>query len=399
MNFVWQMVPRYHPQISIWDILWCMLAHTSERPPIVKGLELEGKEDRLFWLNSATSGLNVMLKALKLPHGSGVGVPVYTCVSVFEAIASAGLRCVFLDIDPETFSLDLESLRHKREKMAALVMIHTFGFPGDVAAVKRILDGRPIIEDCSHAFGSTHQGRPVGLCGVAGIFSFNCHKPFSASGGGLLVVNDRLSVSHVQSVLHKVPGPKRWPGLKPTFKQVIKTVLYRPPWYGLAIAAGFLNLRRDGALQAKVKIESMSQLNRALLQSNLMSLESRWAKQRAWAREISELAGNPVPACRFVCAGESWNGYLWPLLLTTPAQREASLDYFHKHKVDAFVLWSECLRTASRFGYQTSECPRFEDAFQRLFMLPCYAELTDSQRKHMRWVVQTWRNKIFGVAG
>jgi len=108
------------------------------------------------------------------------------------------------------------------------------------------------------------------------------------------------------------------------------------------------------------------------------------------ARRLLELTGNLPPAYHFVNAGLSWNGYIWPVLLDSPAQRESSLDYFHKHNVDAFVLWSEALYTACRFGYQAGMCPIFEDAFRRLFMLPCYAELTDKQRNRILEVVQSW---------
>lgn len=391
MNFAWQLVPRYHPQISIWDVLCAMVGREKELLLPLQGLELEKEESHLFWLNSATAGLNVMLRALNLPAGSGVGVPIYTCVAVFEAVAAAGLRCVFVDIDPENFSFDLDSLRRKRKEMATAVMIHTFGFPGNITAIKEVLGDRPIIEDCSHALGSTDSGQQVGLRGAAGVFSFNCNKPLSAGGGGLLIINSRQYVASVKKVLQQALELRRLSRSKLVANRILKVVLYRRPWYGLAVAAGMLGLRRDGVLQAQVDVEPASRFDKNLLRRNLKRLKFRWDKQRAWACEITELAGNLLPAYRFVSAGELWNGYIWPVLLHTHSQRETSLDYFHKRNVDAFVLWPECLRTASRFGYQDGECPRLEDALQRLLMLPCYAELTNSQRRRIREAIRTWR--------
>ena len=117
-------------------------------------------------------------------------MPIYNCVTVFEAVRMVGLRCVFIDIDPATFGFDLDDLARRRDEVSAAILVHTFGYPGDFDAVSGILPGRPIIEDCSHALGSRYDGGQVGFRGVASVFSFNFQKPISAGGGGWLVVND-----------------------------------------------------------------------------------------------------------------------------------------------------------------------------------------------------------------
>jgi dTDP-4-amino-4,6-dideoxygalactose transaminase len=305
---------------------------------------------------------------------------------------------VFVDIDPKTFSFDLESLQQKSKEIAALVIIHTFGFLGDIVTVKKILGDKPIIEDCAHALGSTDMKHQVGSHSVAKIFSFNCHKPISVGGGGLLIVNEDQYIPRVRNLLQHTTSPKRWPVLTHLLKQILKVMLYRHPWYGLAVTGRLLNLRRDGLLQTQVMIKPMSKFNQCLLRRRIRSMESRWVIQRACAGEILEILGKNVePVCRYIEAGDSWNGYLFPILLATHGQREASLNYFHKNKVDAFVLWAECLRTVRQFGYQPGECPHLEDVLERLLILPCYAELTNYQRRCLRNAIRIWHEKFIGA--
>jgi len=310
-----------------------------------------------------------------------VGVPVYACVTVFEAVAAAGLRCVFVDLAPDTFGYDFDSLGRHRDEMAAAVVVHTFGFPGDVPAVGDILGGRPVIEDCAQALGTRRGGRSVGLEGVASIFSFNYHKPVSAGGGGLLAANDPAVAARARDLLAGAPTARA--GVAGALKRIATATLYRRPWYGLMTASGLVKLRRDGALGAHVDVELMAGLDEALTRIGLDRMQARLTRRRAWARQLADALPGRMPLGRFAEIGDDWNAYLAPVLLPSHADREAALDAFHARGVDAFILWPECLRTAARFGCQAGQCPRLADALERLLILPCYAELTRRRRERI----------------
>ena len=388
------MIPRYHPQITLYDIIYSLRQKNQKLPLDVKNLGLPVQENSVFWLNSATSALYVALKALNLPPDSGIGVPIYSCVTVFQAIASAGMKCVFLDVKPDDFTLDTESLRQQQHLLSAVIIIHTFGFPSPFDEIRKIMGQRPIIEDCAHALGSQRESIPLGLAGSAAVYSFNTHKPISANGGGLLIVNDKQYINSVRAVLQQQMAPIKSAGLNQFLKPWLKVILYRSPWYGLLVALKLLDLRRDSGPIDRVRVEPMSVFQQRLLARLIKSIPLRWKRQRDWASELAEMVGKPEPVRHYVAHGEMWNGYLWPILLASSLQRELSLEFLHRAGVDAFVLWPDCFKKAARFGYKPGLCPQFEKVFPKLLFLPCYAELTRTQKNLMRHAIPRWQKQI-----
>src|SRR5262245_13148664 len=121
-----------------------------------------------------------ILKALDLPHGSEIVLPALTFWVVPELARAAGLKVVFADIDPATFSLDPAALeRAVTPNTRAVVPTHLYGLPCDmdaiIATAKR--HNLTVIEDCAHALGATYDANPVGTFGEAGFFSFQTLKP------------------------------------------------------------------------------------------------------------------------------------------------------------------------------------------------------------------------------
>src|SRR5438093_13646005 len=96
-----------------------------------------------------------LLRALRASGCSRVGVPIFTHPVVWQTIAQAGMRPVFLDADPVTLGLSLADLRRKRDRIDCLILIHAFGYPADFDAVAGIIEGKPSLDDCPHALGST----------------------------------------------------------------------------------------------------------------------------------------------------------------------------------------------------------------------------------------------------
>jgi dTDP-4-amino-4,6-dideoxygalactose transaminase len=390
MTAPWKLIPRYHPQFSPLDIFCSLVSKRSNILPPSQELYFLSDNDNTFWLNGATTALSIMLKALDLPAGSGIGVPVYTCVAVFEAIASAGLRCVFIDIDPETFGFDIKSLKSRREQFAAVIMVHTFGFAGDIKAIKEVVGDMPIIEDCSHALYCFRNNQHVGLQGIAGVFSFNINKPLSAGGGGLLIVNNPAYIPSVKKILEHVSNECIFTQIKNAVKLLVKSSVFRAPWYGLLAKMGFIDLYREGLRHIEVHTKLMTRWNRMLMIRVLNRSRNAWDRRKAIGHELAAMVCNKQQGHVFAAENTSWNGYLLPLLLRDSVQRKTSLNYFHQHNVDAFVLWSECFDVAGSFGYRRGECPHFEYAFDRILMLPCYAELTSEQLARLKASVTEW---------
>jgi perosamine synthetase len=151
-----------------------------------------------------------ILKALDLPRGSEIVVPALTFWVVPELARAAGLTVVFADVDPGTFTIDPSAFeRAITPNTRAVVPTHLYGLPCDMDAITAIASrhGITVIEDCAHALGATHDGRPVGTFGDAALFSFQTLKPLNCYGGGLALVRDAAIAARVRALAEAEPWP------------------------------------------------------------------------------------------------------------------------------------------------------------------------------------------------
>src|SRR5213080_3795552 len=111
-----------------------------------------------------------ILKALELPSGSEIVLPALTFWVVPELARVAGLKVVFADVDPATFTLDPRAFEQAvTPNTRAVVPTHLYGLPCDMDAIMAIASrhGVKVVEDCAHAVGATYDGKPIGAFGDA----------------------------------------------------------------------------------------------------------------------------------------------------------------------------------------------------------------------------------------
>jgi dTDP-4-amino-4,6-dideoxygalactose transaminase len=145
-------------------------------------------------VNTGTSALHLALLAAGVgPDDEVVTVP-FTFVATVAAIRYTGARPVFVDVDPVTFTMDVNQLEKAiTPKTRAIVPVHLYGHPADMDAILEIAErhGVKVIEDACQAHGAIYKGRRVGGLGHAGCFSFYPGKNLGAYGeGGLVTTND-----------------------------------------------------------------------------------------------------------------------------------------------------------------------------------------------------------------
>jgi len=142
-------------------------------------------------VTSATTALHLALVALGIKSGDQVIVPAFTWVSTANVVEYCGAEVVFVDIDPLTFNLDVNDLRHRvTNKTKAIIPVHLFGLCADVDAIKKIAGDIPLIEDGACAAGAEYFGRPSGGLGTIGCFSFHPRKSITTGEGGMVTTND-----------------------------------------------------------------------------------------------------------------------------------------------------------------------------------------------------------------
>lgn len=170
-------------------------------------------------LDSGRNALRLILESMKLQRGDQVFLQAYTCVSVPGPVLWAGATPIYVDIRPDTFTMDPENLRAKLRDLPsgsrprALIIQHTFGLPADLDELLTIAREYNlfVIEDCAHALGATYRGKPVGTCGDAAILSFGRDKVISSVFGGALVARDPATAERLQDRIAALPTPsRRW---------------------------------------------------------------------------------------------------------------------------------------------------------------------------------------------
>jgi len=151
-----------------------------------------------------------ILRALDLPAGSEIVIPALTFWVIPELARRAGLRPVFADVDPDTFTLDPAALERAITPATRVVVpTHLYGLPCDMDPIRALARQHrlAIVEDCAHALGATYRGQPVGTLGDAALFSFQTLKPLNAFGGGMAVVQDPAVARRVRAQVDRLPWP------------------------------------------------------------------------------------------------------------------------------------------------------------------------------------------------
>jgi dTDP-4-amino-4,6-dideoxygalactose transaminase len=149
-----------------------------------------------------------ILRALQFPPGSEIILPALTFWVVPEMARVAGLRPVFVDVDPMTFNMTAAAFeRAIGPKTVAVVPTHLWGLPCDLEEIADVAQrhGVAVIEDCAHALGATYRGHPVGTFGDASFFSFQTIKPLTTYGGGMAVVRDPSVATRVAALASSAP--------------------------------------------------------------------------------------------------------------------------------------------------------------------------------------------------
>ncbi|MBS3169535.1 aminotransferase class I/II-fold pyridoxal phosphate-dependent enzyme [Candidatus Woesearchaeota archaeon] len=142
-------------------------------------------------VSSCTSGLMLVMKALGLK--GEVIVPSFTFSATGHAILWNGLKPVFVEVDPETYTIDPQKVREAiTDKTSAILGVHLFGCPANVIELEKIAKEHNIklIFDAAHALGSRVGSRNVSTFGDAEVFSCSPTKLLVTGEGGIVTTND-----------------------------------------------------------------------------------------------------------------------------------------------------------------------------------------------------------------
>ncbi len=145
-------------------------------------------------VDSGMSALTLILKGLGIGPGDEVITSANTFIATALTISAVGGTPVLVDVDPETFTLDLEKLEAAiTSKTKAIMPVHLFGHPEDMDPIMEIANrhGIFVVEDACQSHGATYKGKMTGSFGIAAAYSFYPAKNLGAYGdGGMIVTSD-----------------------------------------------------------------------------------------------------------------------------------------------------------------------------------------------------------------
>jgi len=153
---------------------------------------------------SGTAALHLAMLALGIGPGDEVVVPAYTFPATANAVELCGGRAVLVDVEPETFNLDLGLLPAALSpRTRAVIGVHLFGRPLDWEALRSVTpDGVHLVEDAAGALGARSRDRPCGSLGVLGCLSFHPRKIVATGEGGAVTTDDDRLAEAIRRLRH-----------------------------------------------------------------------------------------------------------------------------------------------------------------------------------------------------
>lgn len=317
-------------------------------------------------MNSATSALHVAYMAL----GLGQGDLLWTSPNTFVATSNAALYCGaevdFVDIDPDTYNMCLDSLEAKLEAAEkagrlpkVVTPVHFAGQSCDMARLGALRDryGFAVVEDASHAVGGSYGGAPVGNCAHSDItiFSFHPVKIITTAEGGMAMTNDdELAAKMAMLRTHGItrdPARMRGEG--------------DGPWYYQQTMLGY-NYR-------------ITDMQAALGRSQLTRLDSyidaRHARRAVYDRELADSPLKLPYQAEYQHSGL----HLYHVLVTdaAPVDRATAFARLREMGIGVNVLYIPVYLQPwyQDLGFRPGHCPNAEDYYRRMITIPMYATL------------------------
>lgn len=327
-------------------------------------------------MNSATSALHVACLAL----GVGEGDRVWTTPITFVASANCALYCGavvdFVDIDPQTYNLSVESLEKKLEsakkqdKLPKVVIpVHLCGQPCDMEAIYKLSQeyGFSIIEDASHAIGGSYQNKPIGNCQYSDItiFSFHPVKIITTAEGGVATTNsDKLAQKMDLLRSHGITRDTDLMTHKPD-----------GPWYYQQIDLGF-NYR-------------MTEMQAALGVSQIERLQSITESRHKIAERYNEKLAS-LPVITPFQIQESYSGlHLYVIRLKLDEIKPTHLEVFNSLRAANIGVNLHYIPVhlqpyyQKHFDFQIGDFPQAEQYYKEAISLPLYPDLTKEQQDYI----------------
>ncbi|MED5330706.1 MAG: DegT/DnrJ/EryC1/StrS family aminotransferase [Planctomycetota bacterium] len=304
--------------------------------------------------SSGTDALILALMALGVEAGDEVVTTPYTFFATIGSIARLGAVPRFVDIDPETYNIDLSGVEKAvNERTKVILPVHLFGQCVEMEALTSLADaaGIPVVEDAAQAIGARDAGGgKAGSLGRVGCFSFFPSKNLGGAGDGGMVTTVDEDLGHRMAVL-------RNHGMEPKYYH--------------SLLGG--NFRLD-AIQA------------AVLRVKLAHLDEWHEKRRGNASDYRRLFEEAGLLDRVSLPKERdgvYHIYNQFVIRVSSESRDDLVEHLHEMDIGCEVYYPvpcHLQKCFAGWGYGAGDFPESEKAALETLALPIYPELNDEQK-------------------
>ena len=308
-------------------------------------------------VSNGTAALELALRALAIGPGAEVITASHTFIATAEAISNVGAKPVFVDIDPETYTMTPAAVAAAiTPATSALLPVHIYGQPADMTGLNALAKqhGLAVIEDAAQAHGATRQGQRAGSLADMACFSFYPGKNLGAYGdaGAVTTNNDALAES--------------------------------------------VRLLRNHGRRSKYvhdivgTNERIDTLQAAILAAKLPYLNDWTSRRQALAARYNERLAEAEVVLPTVAAGAT---SAWHLYVIRTPQRDQLLQFLKEHGVEGGIHYPVPLHLQPAYahlGYQRGDLPVTEVIADTCLSLPLYPEMTTAQQDRIVELIYTF---------
>ena len=374
------LIPRFNKDYNFNDFI-CSLRSVAEINTI-KLIPLHHifGDTNFFFTNTGRTSLYVILRALNLPKGSKVGVPLYSCTVVFDAIIKAGCVPAFIDIDLDNYTLDPEDLAEKISNLSAVIVIHTFGRPAEMNQIKKVAGDVPVIEDCAHSLLSEYKGMTTGTIGTASFFSLS--KYISAGDGGMIVLNERGLKDRFQMEIDLLSKPPILSEVKHAVFTCMLSMLCHKPLYGIftfPIGSHIVDKVDVVGNKGFKTAEKIRNGDFSIFLRKSETFREKVELQRKNSHALLKRLKDTSLILPYEKEDTYCNYYLFPIRFDNKRERDVAHMDLRVMGVDTAKLWSMTPLTARQMYGYIGDCPNTEILADTILTIPNHYTLANRE--------------------
>lgn len=304
---------------------------------------------------SGSDALLLAMMALDVKAGDEVITTPYSFFATVSAITRLGAVPIFVDIDPQTYNLDVSQIEAGiTERTKAIQPVHLYGQCADMIALREISRKHniPLVEDAAQAIGAEENGVRAGAMSEVGCFSFYPSKNLGGMGdGGFMTTNDNKLAEKLFAL--RVHGSRE---------------RYYHKWVGL-------NSRLDG-------------FQGAVLRVKLPHLDKWSDKRKANAEHYRELFIDAGLTEQVVLPFERENvRHIYnQFVVRVPVRRDELRQFLTENGIGTDIYYPVSLHLQECFeylGYKAGDMPESEKASLETLALPIFPELMPEQIEYV----------------